>query len=169
MPDLAVGSASLYDVVGDSGAAVVTWRVPGQEAGLVGDLRDVEGSRRTGLICVRKLHLKFNYPESQSRKANQTTSYSISPLRNCLTEDVDVDGGSGAAAAVGGLYDVSGAVISLGLGNGDGGVSWLGVDGHPVVWFENQVGLCPLHPGFGLTHHLGGEFDLAAGLGGQTG
>lgn len=55
MPDLAVGSTTLNDVVGDSGAAVVTWRVPGQEAGLVGDLRDVEGSRRTGLICVRKV------------------------------------------------------------------------------------------------------------------
>lgn len=60
MPDLAVGGSALNDVVGDSGAAIVTWRVPGQEAGLVGDLRDVKGSRRTGLICVRKVYLKFN-------------------------------------------------------------------------------------------------------------
>lgn len=58
MPDLAVGSAALNNVVGDSGAAVITWRVPGQEAGLVSDLRDVKGGRRTGLICVRKLNLK---------------------------------------------------------------------------------------------------------------
>lgn len=86
-----------------------------------------------------------------------------------LTEDVDVHGGSGTAAAVGGLDDVGGAVVSLGLGDGDGGVSWLGVDGHSVVWFEDQVGLGPFHPGLGLTHHFRGEFDLAAGLGSQTG
>lgn len=54
MPDLAVGSAALNNIVGDSGAAIITWRVPGQEAGLVSDLRDVKGSWRTGLICVRK-------------------------------------------------------------------------------------------------------------------
>lgn len=86
-----------------------------------------------------------------------------------LTEDVDVDGGSGAAAAVGGLYDVGGGVISRGLGDGDGGVSRLGVDRHPVIWFEDQVGLGPFDPWLGLTCHLGGEFDLAASLGCQTG
>lgn len=60
VPDLTVGGPALHNVIGDSGAAVVTRRVPGQEAGFVGDLRDVEGSRRTGLICVRKVYLKFN-------------------------------------------------------------------------------------------------------------
>lgn len=54
MPDLAVGSSPLDDVVGDSGAAVVAGRVPGQEAGLVGDLRNVKGSRRTRLICLEE-------------------------------------------------------------------------------------------------------------------
>lgn len=67
VPDLAVDSAALNDIVGDSGAAIVTWRVPGQEAGIVCDLRDVKSSRRTGLICVRKLHLKFNQPECQNK------------------------------------------------------------------------------------------------------
>lgn len=57
VPDLTVGSPALNDVVGDFGAAIVTRRVPGQEAGLIGDLRDVEGSRRAGLICVRKEYL----------------------------------------------------------------------------------------------------------------
>lgn len=52
VPDLAVGSAALNDVVGDSGAAVITGRVPGQEAGVVGDLRDVKGRGGTGLVCV---------------------------------------------------------------------------------------------------------------------
>lgn len=88
--------------------------------------------------------------------------------RICLTEDVDVDGGSGTATAVGGLDDVGGAVVSLGLADGDSGVSWLGVNGYPVVRFENQVGLGPFHSGFRLTCHLGGELDLAAGLGRQT-
>lgn len=90
-------------------------------------------------------------------------------MRTGLTENVDVHGGSGTAAAVGGLYDVGGTVVSLGLGDGDGGVSWLGVDGHPVVRFEDQVGLGPFHPGFGFTCHLGGEFNFAAGLCSQTG
>lgn len=96
-------------------------------------------------------------------------TYSFTLLSTGLTEDVDVDGGSGAAAAVGGLYDVGGAVVSLGLGDSDGGVSRLGVDGHSVIWFEDQVGLGPFHPGFRLTRHLGREFNLAAGLGSQTG
>lgn len=52
VPDLTVGGTALNNVVGDSGATIVTRRVPGQEAGLVGDLRDVEGSRWTRLICV---------------------------------------------------------------------------------------------------------------------
>lgn len=60
VPDLALCSTALNDVVGYSGTAIVTWRVPGQEAGLVGDLRDVKGSWRTRLICVRKADLKFN-------------------------------------------------------------------------------------------------------------
>lgn len=86
-----------------------------------------------------------------------------------LTEDVDIDSGSGTATAVGGLNDIGRAVVSLGLGDGDGGVSWLGVNGHPVVWFEDQVGLGPFHTGFGLTRHLGGEFNLATSVGSQTG
>lgn len=57
VPDLAVGSSALHNVVGDSRAAVITWRVPGQEGGLVGDLRDVKGSWRARLICVGKEHL----------------------------------------------------------------------------------------------------------------
>lgn len=90
-------------------------------------------------------------------------------MLNGLTEDVDIDSCSGTATAVGGLDDVGGAVVSLGLGNSDGGVSWFGVNGHPVVRFEDQVSFGPLHPGFGLTCYLGGELDLAACLGGQTG
>lgn len=54
MPDLTVGSSALNNVVGDFGAAVITWRVPGEEAGLVGDLRNVEGSGGAGFICVWK-------------------------------------------------------------------------------------------------------------------
>lgn len=50
VPDFAVGGTALHNVVGHFGAAIVTWRIPGQEAGLVGDLRNVKGSRRTRLI-----------------------------------------------------------------------------------------------------------------------
>jgi len=55
VPDRAVGGPALHDVVGHSGAAVVTRGVPGQEAGLVGDLRDVKGSRGAGFICARNV------------------------------------------------------------------------------------------------------------------
>lgn len=85
-----------------------------------------------------------------------------------LTKDVDLNSGSGTAAAVGGLDDVGGAVISLGLGNGNGGVSRLGVDGNPVVWLEDQVSFRPFHAGLRLTLHLGRELDLAAALSSQT-
>ena len=87
---------------------------------------------------------------------------------NGLTKDVDIDGGSGTATAVGGLNDVGGAVISLGFGNSDGRVSWLCVNGHPVIWFEDQVSFGPLHPGLRLTRHLSRKFNLTACLGGQT-
>lgn len=93
----------------------------------------------------------------------------FSLLSSGLTKDVDFNGGSGTALAVGGLYDVGGAVVSLGLCDANGRVSWLGVDGHPVIRFEYQVSLGPFHPGFWLTSHLGWEFDLAASLGGKTG
>lgn len=85
-----------------------------------------------------------------------------------LTQDVDVDGGGGSTAAVGGLDDVGGAVVSLGLGDGDSGMSRFGVNGDSVIWFEDQVGLCPLHPRFGLTRHLRRQLDLAAGFGRQA-
>lgn len=54
MPDLAVGSTPLNNIIGYSGATIITWRVPGQETGIVGDLRDVKGSGGTWLICVGK-------------------------------------------------------------------------------------------------------------------
>lgn len=38
VPDLAVSCSPLHQVVGHPGAAVITWRVPGQQARLVGDL-----------------------------------------------------------------------------------------------------------------------------------
>lgn len=47
-------------------------------------------------------------------------------------------------------------------------MSRLGVDGHPVVWLQNQVGLGPLHSGFRLTLNFSWEFDFAASLGRQT-
>lgn len=47
-------------------------------------------------------------------------------------------------------------------------MSRLGVDGHPVICFEDQVGLGPFHPGFRLTRHLSRKFNLAASLGSQT-
>ena len=85
-----------------------------------------------------------------------------------LTENVDINGGRGTTAAVGGLNNVSGTVISLGLGDGDSGVSRLCVDGHPVICVEDQVGLGPFHTGLWLSSHLGWEFNLFASLGGQT-
>lgn len=85
-----------------------------------------------------------------------------------LTQNVDVDGGSGTAAAVGGLDDVGGAVVPLGLGDGDGGVSRRGVDAYPVVGLQHQVSLGPLDSRLWLPRHLGGKLDLTAGLGGQT-
>lgn len=51
VPDLAVDSSALYNVVGDSRATIIPWRIPGKEAGLICDLRDVEGGWRTGFIC----------------------------------------------------------------------------------------------------------------------
>lgn len=47
-------------------------------------------------------------------------------------------------------------------------MSWRSLNGHSVIWFEDQVGLGPLHPGLRLACHLGREFDLAASLGGET-
>lgn len=79
-----------------------------------------------------------------------------------LTKDVDINGGGGSTAAIGSLNDIGGAVVSLGLCNGDGGMSWYGVDGDPVIWFEDQVGLCPLDPGFRLSGHLCRQLDFAA-------
>lgn len=54
VPDLTVSSTALHNVIGYSGATIITRRVPGQETGIIGDLRDVKGSRRTRLICVEK-------------------------------------------------------------------------------------------------------------------
>lgn len=85
-----------------------------------------------------------------------------------LTKDVDVNGCSGSTAAVGGLYDVGGAVVSLGLADCDSGVSWLGVNGHSVVWFKDLISLGPFHTGFRFTSYFGGKFDFAASFGGQT-
>ena len=51
VPDLAVCSSPLHNVVGDLRAPVISGRVPCKEAGLIGDLRNVKGSRRTWLIC----------------------------------------------------------------------------------------------------------------------
>lgn len=160
VPDLAVCSAALNDIVGDSGAAIITWRVPGQEAGLVCDIRDVKSSRRTRLICLRKSHLKFNQPECQNKHRQ--------PVDDFLTEDVYINSGSSSATAVGGFDNVGGAVVPLGLADGDGGVPWLCVDGHPVIGFEDQIGLGPFHSGLRFTRHLGRELNLTASLGGQT-
>lgn len=101
-----------------------------------------------------------------SAETKRTSSFSL--LSAGLTKDVDVHGGGGTSAAVCGLNDVGGGVVSLGLGDGDGGVSWLGVDRHSIVRFEEQVGLRPLHAGFWLTLHFSREFDLTAGFGSQT-
>lgn len=51
MPDLTVSSTALNNIIGYSGASIITWRVPGQEAGIIGDLRNVKGSGRARLIC----------------------------------------------------------------------------------------------------------------------
>lgn len=90
-------------------------------------------------------------------------------LSNPVTKDVDIHGGGGPTTAVGSLYDVGGSVVSLGLGNSDGGVSWLGVDGDPVVWLEDQVSLSPLHSGLRLTFNFSREFDLTTSLGSEAG
>lgn len=54
VPDLAVSSTALHNIIGYSGAPIITWGVPGQEAGIIGDLGDVKGSGRTRLVCVEK-------------------------------------------------------------------------------------------------------------------
>lgn len=92
----------------------------------------------------------------------------VSRAESFLTKDVDVNGGGGSATAVGGLDDVGGTVISLGLCDGDGGMSWFSVDGDSVIWFEDQVGLRPLHPRFRLPLHLCRQLDLAACFSCQT-
>lgn len=85
-----------------------------------------------------------------------------------LTQDVDVNGGGGSTAAVGGLNDVGGTVISIGLCNGDSGMSWFRVNGDSVIWLEDQVGLCPLYPRFRLPLHLCRQLNLAASFSCQT-
>lgn len=91
-----------------------------------------------------------------------------SKVSRSLTQNVDVDGGCSTATAVGSLDDVGGAVIPLGLCDGDGGVSRRGIDAHPIVRLQHQIGLCPLDPWLRLSCHLGGKLNLTAGLGGQT-
>lgn len=59
VPDLAVGSSALHDVVGNSGAAIIAWGVPGQETGFIGDLRNVEGSRGARLVCFSTRNVKL--------------------------------------------------------------------------------------------------------------
>lgn len=51
MPDLTVSRPALHYVVGDLGATVITRRIPGQEAGFIGNIRNVKSSRRARFIC----------------------------------------------------------------------------------------------------------------------
>lgn len=57
VPDLTVSRAALDDVIGYSGATIITWRVPGQETGIVGDLGDVKGRGRTRFVCAKNTDL----------------------------------------------------------------------------------------------------------------
>lgn len=50
VPDLTVGRSPFHQVVGHSRATVIARRVPGQQARLVGDLRDIKGGRRARFV-----------------------------------------------------------------------------------------------------------------------
>lgn len=63
VPDLAVHSSALHDVVGDSRAAIIAWRIPGEEARLVCDLGYIKGGRRTGLICEESSQVNRQIPK----------------------------------------------------------------------------------------------------------
>lgn len=55
VPDLAFCGSPLHYVVSDLCTSIISGRVPGQETGLVGDLRDIKRSWRTRLICSRQI------------------------------------------------------------------------------------------------------------------
>lgn len=61
MPDFAVSRPALHNVVGDLGAAIITRRIPGQEAGFIGDIRNVKSSWRTRFICFMVKELKCEF------------------------------------------------------------------------------------------------------------
>lgn len=89
MPDLAVSSAALNNIICDSGASVISWWVPGQEARLVGDLRDVEGCRRTRLVYVWKILIKLNYADTNKIIMKKDFSYQLA-LPRMFTSTVAV-------------------------------------------------------------------------------
>lgn len=49
-PLLFVRLTALHNVVGNGRASVITRRIPGQDAGLAGDLRDVKGRGGSGFV-----------------------------------------------------------------------------------------------------------------------
>lgn len=121
MPDLAVSSSPLNNVVGDFGASVITWRIPGQETGFIGNFRNVKSGRRTRFVCFEKKHV-INWTSFEKG----VCWFSMSFIG--LTKDVDIHSGSSTTAAVGSFYDVGGGVISCGLGDGHSRVSRFGVN-----------------------------------------
>lgn len=54
VPDLTISSSPFNNIVGNFGATIITWRVPSQKAGLIGDFRNVKSSRGTRLICFEE-------------------------------------------------------------------------------------------------------------------
>lgn len=89
-------------------------------------------------------------------------------LHGFCTEDVDINGGSGASAGIDSLNDVCGGVASGGFADGQLGVSQPRVYANAVISLEDQISLCPLHPRIRLSFDIGGKLDLGAGPGGQT-
>lgn len=84
------------------------------------------------------------------------------------TENVDVDSGGGASAAVNSLDDVGGSVSSCGVSNGDLGVPRLGVNGNAVVGLEGHVSLGPLYTGIRFSSDISGKLNLGTGPNGQS-
>lgn len=176
-PLLFVQLTTLHDVVGDGGATVIPGRVPGQGTGLVGNLRDVKGSRRSRFIWRRKQHKEgskvartlqlVQKPDGNVKTSGVLLDASTGELLFC-TEDVDVDGCGGTAAQVDSLDDVRGSVSSGGVADGKLGVSWLGVDGDAVIGSQDQVSLGPFYPRIGLSFDVCRKLNLGSSSGRKT-
>lgn len=84
------------------------------------------------------------------------------------TKNVDINSGRCTPAGVDCLNDVGGRVRSGCVSDGKHGMARFCVDGNPIIWSQDEVGLCPFDPRIWFAKHIRGQIDLSAGSGSQA-